>query len=522
MTSSIALAFGIALLIAFVTSVVVTPLLIRAAARWKLQDRATGARHVHTEPVPRLGGVAIYLATTLAVLAVVLVAPGVLRPAYARVLAGLLLGGTVIFATGLVDDLRGLKPVVKLGAQCGVAVAACLLGLRIQVLTLWPGVDVTLGALSIPVTVLWIVGVTNAFNLVDGLDGLATGIALVVLSTVFIAASILGNADVTIVCMALIGALAGFFRYNRAPARMFLGDSGSLFVGFLLAVLSVHGAIKSTTAVLMAIPLFALAIPLLDVIVAILRRWLRGVPIFGADARHIHHRLLAVGLTPVNASRLLCVAAAAFALLGLTLAFAPPWATLGIALVGGGGSLLLVVLGLGRLQYLEFREAGSALLSGFRRTRRAIRDQIHAREIAELVRHARTLEEVNAVLADSAEDFGFLRMEAGSERSLSTATASKAGTSSPRIWKLDYPLTPEADAGGDPYVFRILCDPERSYRPFGAERVAHILAPTVEEWLGREHARPPAADPNDRGSLGAARRDGAGNTFSSSGPLLNS
>src|SRR5690606_28021343 len=157
------------------------------------------------------------------------------------------------------------------------------------------GID--LGWMALPVTLLWIVGVTNAFNLIDGLDGLATGIALVALGTTAIAAVLLGNPEVLVVCLALTGALIGFLRYNFNPARIFLGDSGSLFIGFLLAVLSVHGSMKSATAVLILVPLSALALPLLDTFLAIGRRRLRGGPLSRADSRHIHHPLLAIEFT---------------------------------------------------------------------------------------------------------------------------------------------------------------------------------------------------------------------------------
>ena len=206
----------------------------------------------------------------------------------------------------------------------------------------------------------------------------------------------------------LIGALAGFARYNFSPARIFLGDSGSLFIGFMLAVLSMHGSIKSATAVLVAIPLFALAVPLLDVSVSILRRWLRGVPIFSPDARHIHHRLLALGLTPGRASFVLCLVAGGFAALGLLLAFAPPPALIGMALTGGLVSAGIFMYGIRQLDYNEFVEAGAALASGIVRVRRVIRDQIHARELTSVIEEAESLRHVNAILAASITGFGFL------------------------------------------------------------------------------------------------------------------
>ncbi|HEV7704229.1 MAG TPA: MraY family glycosyltransferase, partial [Gemmatimonadaceae bacterium] len=284
----------VAFLVSALSATVFTPLVISGAKRWQLLDAPDDTRHLHDRPVPRLGGVAVFIATMLGIASTLFYGPAreTLTPEWHRFVLALLLGGTVLFGAGLIDDLRRIRPVAKIVAQCVAALIVAKLGFRIEILGIGSSV-LHLGWVSIPLTILWIVAVTNAFNLIDGLDGLATGIAIVALATVFAAATALGNLEVSIVALVLIGALLGFARFNFSPARIFLGDSGSLFIGFMLAVLSMHGSIKSATAVLVAIPLFALAVPLLDVSVSILRRWLRGVPIFSPDARHIHHRLLA-------------------------------------------------------------------------------------------------------------------------------------------------------------------------------------------------------------------------------------
>ena len=476
----------VAFLVAALSAAVFTPLVISGAKRWQLLDAPDDTRHLHDRPVPRLGGVAIFIATMLGIASTLIYEPArhSLAADWHRFVLALLLGGSVLFAAGLVDDIRRIRPIAKIVAQCIAALIVAALGFRIEIL----GIGVTvlnLGWLSIPVTVLWIVAVTNAFNLIDGLDGLATGIAIVALTTVFAAALGLGNLQVVTVSLVLIGALIGFARYNFSPARIFLGDSGSLFIGFMLAVLSVHGSIKSATAVLVAIPLFALAVPLLDVSVSILRRWLRGVPIFSPDARHIHHRLLALGLTPGRASFVLCVVAGGFAALGLLLAFAPPPALIGMALTGGVISAGIFMYGIRQLDYNEFVEAGAALASGIVRVRRVIRDQIHARELTSVIEEAESLRHVNAILAASITGFGFLGVEVERESSLSLRRINGhvAG-----LWKLDYMLASANPTDGEPYVLRIWCGTGTGSRPFGAERLASILVPSIEKWLSSSKA----------------------------------
>jgi UDP-GlcNAc:undecaprenyl-phosphate GlcNAc-1-phosphate transferase len=488
----------IAFLVSALAAAVFTPLVISGAKRWQLLDAPDDARHLHDRPVPRLGGVAVFIATMLGIASTLLFGPSreTLTPEWNRFVLALLLGGSVLFGAGLIDDLRRIRPIAKIVAQCVAALIVAKLGFRIEILGIGSSV-LHLGWISIPLTVLWIVAVTNAFNLIDGLDGLATGIAIVALATVFAAATALGNLEVSIVALVLIGALLGFARYNFSPARIFLGDSGSLFIGFMLAVLSMHGSIKSATAVLVAIPLFALAVPLLDVSVSILRRWLRGVPIFSPDARHIHHRLLALGLTPGRASFVLCLVAGGFAALGLLLAFAPPPALIGMALTGGIISAGIFMYGIRQLDYNEFVEAGAALASGIVRVRRVIRDQIHARELTSVIEEAESLRHVNAILAASIPGFGFLGVEVERESSLSLRRlhGNVAG-----LWKLDYMLASANPTDGEPYVLRIWCSSGEGSRPFGAERLASILVPSIEKWLSSSKAIGHAVMEESRGT----------------------
>ncbi len=483
----------VAFLVSLVISLLLTPVVIRAAHARGLFDNPRGGERGPNRPVPRLGGIVIFITAATAMLVALGLGAFRVDPPHQRFVVALFAGGTIVFGLGLYDDMRGTRVRTKLLAQCVAAFVVYALGTRVDVLTLGGAVGVNTGMLSLPLTIFWIVGVTNAFNLIDGLDGLASGIALVVLAAVMAAATVLGNADVVLVSLILVGALAGFLRYNLNPAQIFLGDSGSLYIGFMLAVLSMHGSLKSTTAVLVAIPIFALAVPLLDATLAVARRWLRGSPIFGPDARHIHHRMLAVGLTPRRASGVLCVVAAGFAVYGLSIAFAPPPMLLGVGIGGGALTLVLVLFGMRRLGYVEFAEAALAVSGGFGRVRKVIRDQIHARETVPLISSATTLDQLNAILADRARTFGFSRMEVNREEELNRSGRQHAARAGARpVWKMDYPVSREEPMHNDPFTLRIWCDMTVSYRPHGAERVARILAPCIEQWVaGRNGSQLP-------------------------------
>ncbi len=496
------------LLVAAVAGLLITPLVIRIAVARELYD-TPDTRRLHTRPIPRLGGIVIYVATVLGLVTAYLlgIMGGEASPERQRFFTGVLLGGTVLFAAGLVDDLRGLRPLTKLAAQCVAAVIVYLYGLQIQVVTFGPPSDaVSLGWLALPLTVFWIVGVTNAFNVVDNMDGLATGLALVALATVAAAALVLGNSDVALVCVALTGALLGFMPYNFNPARIFLGDSGSLFVGFMLAVLSVHGALKSATAVLVAVPLFALAVPLFDLSLSIVRRWLRGVPIFVGDTRHISHRLLAIGFTQRRVVTVLSLVAGAFGLLGLLLAFTPPPALRQIALTGGAVSLLLILYGMRQLKYSEFIEGRAALASGLGRIRRIIHDQIYASEVAQLIADSGSLDEISTILDAKAREFGFEAILLDRASALDNRSIAVSSRPVGLALTLDHPVMSGDAHDDDPYVLRIRCGLPVGPRPHGAERVARIVVPAIEAWIVNTRApvRPfvsPAVGGEERSGL---------------------
>lgn len=472
----------IILLAATVASLAATPAVIRLAGFLGLYDQPVGGRRVHRAAVPRLGGIAVFTATLIG-LGVAALSPwgGSGIEEIPRFYLGVLTGGAILFGVGLVDDVRGLAPSTKLVWQFGAAGVAYAFGFRLDALSLGAS-HLELGLLSLPLTLLWVVGVTNAFNLIDGLDGLATGVALVALGTILAVSLLLGRPEVALVLVALIGALLGFLRYNFNPARIFLGDSGTLFVGYMLAVLSVHGSVKSATAVLAIVPLFALALPLLDTGLAVARRWLRGAPVFGADGRHIHHQLLARGLTTRRAVLLLYVVTMAFAAAGVLLAFSPPPAVAWTAMVGGVASAVLLVGALRHLDYHEFDAVRTVLVTGPAKLRKVLSDRIHARDVAGLIRAAGTLDEVNAILEDSLGIFRFTHMEVCGVGSLPHPAVMEAGRNA-RAWKLDFPVAPGGGAVEDWYVLRIWCLLGDDLRPYGADRVAGILGPAIGEWM---------------------------------------
>lgn len=477
-TSGLGLIFVAALL----ASLCATPLVIRIALQNALVD-LPGERRVHTLPVPRLGGVAVFLATLVG-MGLALAGGWVQEGINASLILGIVLGGGILFVTGLLDDVRTLSPRGKLAGQLLAATVVYALGFRIEMLSIWPSLDFSVGWLSLPLTLLWVVGVTNAFNLIDGLDGLATGIAIVALGTTLTTALMMGRADVAATSAALLGALIGFLVFNFNPARIFLGDSGSLFVGFMLATLSVHGSTKSSTAVLAIVPLLALSLPIVDTFLAMARRWLRGVEFSKADGRHIHHQLLALGLTHRTTVVVLYVVSAALASVGMLAVFAPPERVVVVTAVGGGISLVLLLLGLRGLDYHEFTEARAVIAVAPAKFRRVIRDRIHARDVARALRTAGTLTEVNAVLEDNADVFGFAQMQVRSPEGVPGILATQPER---ELWWLVRPLNGRAH-GDAALALVIWCGREAgASRPFGVERVASILAPALTEWIAERH-----------------------------------
>ncbi|MGM0419969.1 MAG: MraY family glycosyltransferase [Bacillota bacterium] len=274
--------FLISLIITYVT----TPIVRRLAIKFKVVDEP-GRRRINIKPVPNLGGIAIYLGFTTAVL---------FGSSSGLERTGIIFGGTLIMLIGVIDDLVELSPRVKLLGQTLAAGVLILAGVSIQFISnpFSEGMFY-LGWFAIPVTLLWIVGVTNTVNLVDGLDGLAAGVSTIAAVTLLVVSLQEGQVLTAILTAALAGSSLGFLRFNFYPARIFMGDGGAMMIGYILAAVSIIGALKSAAAMTLFVPVLALGIPIFDTAFAIVRRLYYKQPIGRADNGHLHHRLLALG-----------------------------------------------------------------------------------------------------------------------------------------------------------------------------------------------------------------------------------
>ena len=307
----------LAFLVALGVALLLTPAVIAFARRTGALDKPD-ARKVHVRPIPRIGGIGIYAAFMVSILVQLTFVD--LTPEYMMSLIGLMVGGTIIVAIGIIDDYCDLPAKVKLLGQI-IAAAVVVIGfdVRIDVITDPLGDYIYLEFLAIPATIFWIVGLTNTVNLIDGLDGLAAGVSSIAALTIFLVAMEEGIPPVAMVTIALAGAAMGFLYYNFNPARIFMGDTGCMFLGFLLAGISVVGAVKSAATIALIVPILALGLPILDTTFAIVRRARNHRPIFKPDKGHLHHRLLAHGFSQKQAVLLMYVVSALFGLCALAL-----------------------------------------------------------------------------------------------------------------------------------------------------------------------------------------------------------
>jgi len=357
--------YVVACLVSLVLSVLVTPLVRRLALSVGAVS-TPGGRHVNGRPIPRLGGIGLVFAWAVPVAGLALFDPTLMRAFDHKWLQIMTVigGGIAICAVGALDDVWGIRSAYKLAAQVVVAIFAFACGFQIQAIQLPLFGTLQMGVFALPVTVLWIVGVTNAVNLIDGLDGLAAGVTFFAAFTSFVIASISGSAFVALTMAALMGALVGFLFFNFNPARIFMGDSGSYFLGFVLATTALTaGALqqKASTAVSLLVPVLALGVPIFDTLFSMFRRVLERRPIFAADRGHVHHRLLDIGLTHRRAVFFLYGISSLLAAGAIAVSLGRSW-HVGLALL----SVSLVFVGfvrfLGYFEYLHFRKRQRARL----------------------------------------------------------------------------------------------------------------------------------------------------------------
>jgi UDP-GlcNAc:undecaprenyl-phosphate/decaprenyl-phosphate GlcNAc-1-phosphate transferase len=390
--------------IAFVISVIVgtllTPLVRRLAHQFGFLDHGHSSRKIHGQPIPRLGGIAIVIAFYAPMVALLFfhtTGVGAMFVAEREHVIGLFVGGVVIALLGLYDDLRGANAAKKFLVQFAVAGLLFKLGFRFDVVANPFGDPIALGWASLPVTMFWFVGVINAMNLIDGLDGLAGGVALVAVIATFLVSLQRGHPLMMLFSAALAGAIVGFLFYNFNPASIFMGDTGSMFLGFVLAASATQTNQKASTAVAVLIPAIALGLPIADTLLAIGRRAVRGRPLFQADKEHIHHKLLDLGLSHRQAVLILyglCIFLGAAA---LTLTYAS----------SGQSAALLVVLAL--LSFAFLRSLGYVRLdrmpeSATRKRNRAMRAAL--RPLGRRVRQLRGPTEMWPLVVEATKALG--------------------------------------------------------------------------------------------------------------------
>lgn len=277
----------ITLLVCFISSILLTPLVKKFAFKIGATDKPN-QRKVHQKIMPRLGGLAIYLSFIIGLL--------VLRPGgpYAT---SIIIGSIIIVITGILDDIFELSAKVKFIAQIAAAAIVVIWGgVHVQFINIPFGGHIEFGYLSIPMTIIWIVGITNAINLIDGLDGLAAGVSSIALITISGMAIIMGDGYVTAVASVVLASTLGFLVYNFHPAKIFMGDTGALFLGFMISVLSLLG-FKNVTLISFIVPIIILGVPISDTFFAIIRRIVNKKPLSAPDKSHLHHCLLRLGFT---------------------------------------------------------------------------------------------------------------------------------------------------------------------------------------------------------------------------------
>ena len=395
--------------IALFASLFLTPFVRTYAHKKGFLDDCAEARKIHKKPIPRIGGVALFVGFTLSVGALFflrLLDVTAYPLAFSDISTIMGLSLCVCFV-GLLDDVFNVQSKVKFFSQIGLAVVAYLLGFKIHLVTIpFANQPISLGLLSLPVTILWFVGITNAFNLIDGIDGLSAGLGLIASFVILFVSASTNHFPVALLSAALAGSLLGFLRYNFHPATIFMGDSGSSFIGFMLAALSITGSQKSSTAIVIFIPFLVLAVPILDTVVSVLRRIIAREPIFQADREHIHHKLLDFGLKQNQIAFILYGVAA---LLGFySLFFVTPTSRyIGYPLLI---IFIFLLLSIQKIGYEEFRELFRLVTVGLRFQGRQLSGQVRLRKLLngdQNHTHAMSIEELFKQLKSLFKEYGF-------------------------------------------------------------------------------------------------------------------
>lgn len=353
---------AIAFLLAFIVAFMATPYTIRIANKIGAVSIEEGKRRMHKKSMPKFGGPAVILGFVVSViyLLIVMSMEGSINlftdEEYGKKLLGMLLGIIVISITCIIDDIKPIRPIMKLTGQLLAAIIVVYFGVRIDDITL-PFFDIPElnEVFSVVLTILWVVGVTNAINLIDGLDGLSSGISVISALSLLVIFVLNGSPMIAILLItALAGALVGFLPFNFAPAKTFIGDTGSNFLGFSLSIISILGIAKTYTAVVIVLPLIVLGLPIFDTLLAIIRRIIKGKSlkaVFKADNGHLHHKLVNKGFSQKQAVLILYGISAAFGIFAVILFDSGIWKAL---------SFLLMVIVAIALGYKNFEKEKSA------------------------------------------------------------------------------------------------------------------------------------------------------------------
>lgn len=422
----LSLAFGLA----------ATPLARWLGHRCGILDHPDGYRKVHKKPIPRSGGVAVYLAFFGSLAAAVWLSPA--QELHSCLGADdfrwLLLGATAIFLIGLWDDARGLNARKKLVLLTLVAGGLYAAGFRIGAITNPFGGSIYLGHWALPVTLFWFLGCMNAINFIDGLDGLATGVAAFVAATIVASGLLFGNFDAVILAVALLGAAGGFLVFNFHPASIYLGDSGAYLLGYLIACVGLLSTRKAHTAVALLVPVIAMGVPIFDTALAIVRRWARAVPISASDRHHLHHRLLKWGFGHRQAVLFMYMGCFALAALALIMAAAHGLQSTGVLLILAlFGALTIRLLG-----WHEVKLAHKRVTDHLERRKRHASGRKVGYEATERMRQAQNVEAVWEAFTAAAA-----KLELDQAR-----LALAPGRITPPIWQDVYTLDWTRDGNG--------------------------------------------------------------------------
>lgn len=321
------ISYFIAFISAVIISFIMTPLARKLAFKVGALDIPKEPRKIHKEPMPYFGGLAIYIS---------IISCMVVYMPHTSMNLHIIVGATVIVLTGIVDDMYDMPAKAKLLMQIIAAAIAINGGVQINFVSnpfSETGMSNLFNWLSYAITLVWLVGITNTINLIDGLDGLAAGVACIAATTLLFTASKLGHDYIVMQCAIIAGASLGFLPYNFNPAKIFMGDTGSMLLGYMLAVTSVSGMVKSVAAVSLAVPVFALGLPIFDTTFAIIRRYINKKPIMQADKEHLHHKLMKAGLNQRQTVLIMYFISMMLGIVSITIVDADPFTGIVVATI---------------------------------------------------------------------------------------------------------------------------------------------------------------------------------------------